>query len=195
MAVVSWPARKSVIASSRSCLSVMPAAVLVARLQQHREQVVARPRPAARRCGDEPIDDLVEPRGRGPGAAVARAVGTQSGRKIEAAERVVKACITSASASPTSGASRRDVGVEERLGDDLQRQAHHLLVQVAHLAVAPAVQQPLGVGHHGLGVGGQALAVKSGGDEPALAPPEVALARQQPVAEQEAALPQGGALT
>src|SRR3712207_8656475 len=35
-------------------------------------------------------------------------------------------------------------------------------VDVARLAIAPAVQQPLGVGDHRLGVGGDALAVEGG---------------------------------
>ena len=39
---------------------------------------------------------------------------------------------------------------------------HHLLIDVAHLAVTPFAGHPLAVGHHRFGVGGDPLAVKRG---------------------------------
>ena len=49
---------------------------------------------------------------------------------------------------------------------------------------APALHRSAGVPGHDLGVVGDVLAVEGGLDEPALALPEVALAAQQPLAQQ-----------
>ena len=76
-----------------------------------------------------------------------------------------------------------DIGAEKRLPDDLERQVHHFLIDVAHLAVTPFPGHPLAVGHHGFGVGGDPLAVKGGLDHPALAKVRLALAGEQALAE------------
>ena len=86
------------------------------------------------------------------------------------------------------GGVARDVGVEETLRDDLERDAHHVVLHVAGLAVAPALEHPLGGRHHGRGIGGDPVAVERRLRELALLPPEVALARQQAVAQAGARL-------
>jgi hypothetical protein len=73
---------------------------------------------------------------------------------------------------------------EEAPGDDAQRELHHVLVHVPHLALAPGTREPLGIPGHHLPVGRQALAVEGGLHEPALPQPGLALVGQQPVAQQ-----------
>ena len=79
---------------------------------------------------------------------------------------------------------RLDVGAEQRLADDRQRQPVHFAGDVQGLAVAPARRRPLRVRDHRVGVGGDALLVERRLREPALAPMQIAFARQQPFAEQ-----------
>ena len=76
-----------------------------------------------------------------------------------------------------------DLGVEERLGDDRQGQAHHVVVDVARLAVAPGVAEPRGVLDHDRAVALDRLALEARLRELPLPPPEVALAGQQPLAD------------
>src|SRR5579859_1803721 len=71
------------------------------------------------------------------------------------------------------------VRIEQRFGDDLQREPHHLLVNVALFAVLPLVEQPLGVLHHRRRVARDSRAVKRGLDQAPLTEPEISLARQQ----------------
>ena len=76
------------------------------------------------------------------------------------------------------------LGAEQRLGDDRQRQVHHVFVRVADLAVVPGLEHALGVlDHHG-GVALDLLALKRRLGQPALPPPEITLAGQEPLADQ-----------
>ena len=83
-----------------------------------------------------------------------------------------------------------DLGVEERLGDDLERQPHHVGLDVADLAVAPGHEHPLGVFDHHTGIGGDPVAMERRLGELALGPPELALAGQEPVAQRSPRAPQ-----
>ena len=76
-----------------------------------------------------------------------------------------------------------DVGAEERLGDDLERQVHHVLVDVAHLTVAKLRGQTRGMRDHDRRVGLDAIAMKRRLREATLAAPEVAFAREEAVAQ------------
>ena len=76
-----------------------------------------------------------------------------------------------------------DLRVEQRLGDDLQRQPHHVVLDVADLAVGPGLEHSLGVIDHEPAIGGDPLAVKRRLGELALAAPELPLAGQEPLAQ------------
>jgi hypothetical protein len=56
-------------------------------------------------------------------------------------------------------------------------------MQVARLVLLPRINHLLAIGHHDLAVFGYAIPVKSRLSQPSLAQPEVAFARQEPVAE------------
>ena len=77
-----------------------------------------------------------------------------------------------------------EVGAEERATDDREGERRHLLHHVDLVAVAPSGRVPLRLGDHLRGVGLDALAVERGLRQPPLTQVELALAREQPVAEQ-----------
>src|SRR5665213_239834 len=76
-----------------------------------------------------------------------------------------------------------NVGVEQRLRNNAEGEAHHRFMNVQRLPVAPRCEHPLGISHHDLRVGGNTRLMKSRLDEFALAAPEIAFAQQQAVAE------------
>src|SRR6185437_7408576 len=76
-----------------------------------------------------------------------------------------------------------DVGGEQRPRDDREGQPRHLLVGVQLGPVAPAGERTLRGRDHLLGVASDLAAVEERLDEPALAQVELALARQQALAE------------
>ena len=81
-----------------------------------------------------------------------------------------------------------EVRVEKRLSDDRQRQARHLRVHVDDVAVSPSLREiPRRAGHH-VRVAGDARGMERRLGHPALAPVEVALAGEQPVAQDAARL-------
>ena len=110
-------------------------ALFVAREQQHAEKVAAVPA-AATVLGDEPVDDAVE---LAPGAGEPQRRRDRNVQQ-EAPERDARE-----RERVHRGAQRprdrvrvgSDVGVEERLADDPQREAHHLADEVEHLPIAP----------------------------------------------------------
>ena len=71
------------------------------------------------------------------------------------------------------------IRVEQRLAHDLQRDAHHLLMDVAFFAGPPVFQRALRVAHHGFRIGGDARAVKRRLRQPPLPQPETVFAGQQ----------------
>src|SRR5215204_4773781 len=82
-----------------------------------------------------------------------------------------------------------DDGVDDRVeppGRYLERQARHLFVDVDSLAISLAFERALGEDGHHLSVSSYSLAVEGRLGEPSLASPELALARQEPIAEQAA---------
>ena len=78
-----------------------------------------------------------------------------------------------------------DVGREHGAGDDVEGQRHHLGGDVERLRQrAPARQRRLRCRPHGVDERGDALAVEGGRRDAALAPPELALAGEEPVAQE-----------
>ena len=168
-------------------------APLVARREQAREQIgaAARIRPG-RRVGrrallaDDLDDDRVEigarvveppthglvPRGRHEAAP-------RVDERLERAQRLFQRA---------RDARRRvaQIGAEQRLGDDLHREARHVGLDVARLAVAERRDVGGAAPRRDLDVGADLLAVQRGRDQRALAAPEVALAREEAVAEHRA---------
>ena len=93
-----------------------------------------------------------------------------------------------------NGGVAADLGAEERLSGDGQRQAHHLDEDVARLPRPPFVQDLLGGVDHDRGVGRDALAGEGRLDQAALPQPEIALAGQQALAQDQRRHPQGKVL-
>src|SRR6185437_11008810 len=79
-----------------------------------------------------------------------------------------------------------DVGIKQRFADDCQCESHHLLMDIEHVPVVPALLMPLRVVAHGLAIAEDALPVKRGLNEPALPQVEAALAGKQSVPEHAA---------
>ena len=78
-----------------------------------------------------------------------------------------------------------DLDAEQRLGDDLERDVHHLLGDVERLACRrsiPARQHRFGVTGHQRAEAGNALAVEGRLRQPPLPQPEIPVAGQQPAA-------------
>ena len=154
----------------------------VVREEKHREQVAAiLPRRAT--FGDEAVDRRVEP--------LAAATEAQRRRDGELLEQLAEG--EHAEVERFDRRSERladlvrlalDVGVEQRLADDGERVRRHLARHVERRAVAPAFRAPCGVRRHGVGVRGDARAVKGGLRQTTLAQMELVLARQEPLAEE-----------
>ena len=72
-----------------------------------------------------------------------------------------------------------EVGAEQQLGHDVQRQRHHVLVHVARLARSPAGDRLVRQLRHDAAVGAQLALVKRGLHQPALPPPQLAFADDQ----------------
>ena len=157
-------------------------ALVIARREQHREQIAVIARLGAALL-DQPMDERVH--------AAARAVQLahprnrrvleqhphRKNRAIEHAHRqlerlghVVRIAV--------------DVGIEQRAPRDRERHAHHLLVHIELLVRVPVALEPLGELRHRRAVAREPLLVKGRLDEPALAQMVLALAREQPLAQQ-----------
>jgi hypothetical protein len=89
---------------------------------------------------------------------------------------------------------RVDVGVEQRLADDRQRQAVHLGGDVERPPVDPRAPHPVRVRDHRRAVGGNPIAVEGGLHQPALPQVHRAFAGQQPFAEHPLGTLQAAAL-
>jgi hypothetical protein len=199
LAVVSWPARTSVITSSRTQRSsrarapsdrrrrrrVGRGALGVARGEEQGEQVVARRR-AARTRGEHRPDARVEARARGDeGARAGRGQALQPARHGQE-ERIPEQGEPGVEVG-THVVHRRRVRVaEQRLADDAERQRHHRLAQREHLAVAPRRRPACRVRSHDGAVAGEPVAVEGGLQHAPLPAVRVALRLQQPVADDAA---------
>ncbi len=92
--------------------------------------------------------------------------------------------MTTSSDSPTSARITAQLGVKQRLGDDRQRQVHHVFVWVLDMAIMPGFEHALGVlDHHGR-VAFDFLALKRGLRQLSLPPPERSFAGQESLADQ-----------
>ena len=163
--------------SSRSCWSDMrvPSSSWAWRSIESRSPVSAAPLVAA--LLDHAVDDRVELRDGALEAAPLRRRQPlrRKGRKSSSGSETTAS--TASIASPDVVGVLADLGAEERLGDDLERQAHHVLVDVAHLAVAPLGGEARRVVDHDVAVGRDAIAMERRLRQAPLPPPEVALAR------------------
>jgi hypothetical protein len=74
-----------------------------------------------------------------------------------------------------------NVRAEESARNDVERQTHHVYVQVSHLTRFPCCKHPVGALDHLLGVDGDAVTVERGLRQAALPTPEVAFAREEPI--------------
>src|SRR4029077_1884889 len=74
----------------------------------------------------------------------------------------------------------REVGAEQRLDDDRERQLGHLDVDRDHAAVFERIGHLPGVRRHDVAVAREPAVMEGGLDQPALLLPELPVARQQP---------------
>ena len=75
------------------------------------------------------------------------------------------------------------LGAKEGFGHNRQGQLHHIVIDLAHFAAAPASQHLLGKLHHRLGIAFDTFDVKGGLGQPSLPPPKFAITHQQPIAQ------------
>ena len=157
-------------------------ALLVHGQEEHREQVAAvTASPPA--LLDDAVDDAVEPRACALEAAALRE--RQLLQKLREREHQVAEEVHHLRERRADLVGvRLDVGVEERLADDRERESHHLFRDVERLAVAPARRSLGGELRHHARVGAYALPVEGGLGESPLAAVELALARQKPFAQE-----------
>ena len=88
-------------------------------------------------------------------------------------------------AAPISRGLPLDVGIEQRLADDGERETRHLRGHVERLTPPPAVARPFSVRRHRRRVGHDPVAVERRLRQPPLAHVILALARQQPLPEEQ----------
>ena len=156
--------------------------VIVTRFQQHRQQVAAVVAARAPLLNDA-IDGVVQHLPCLLGAPVGRQRQLFH-RRTAGQQQPVDSVQALRERLPDLRRFVFHVGVEKRLAHDGQRQPHHLLRHVDLRAVLPAVGGARGVIRHDFGVAAHALAVKRGLHQPPLAQVVVALAGQQPLAQQ-----------
>jgi hypothetical protein len=151
--------------------------------EEHREEVVLRGRVAERAAAlDEAADDLVEARGDLAHAAVGRRREPVDQRDEEV-ERVGEALHHGLDALRRPRSVSPASEPNSACDDDVRGGVHHRVVEVDALAVAPRRAEAGGVVDHDPRVARDALAVEGRLDEPTLALPEVALAGEEPLAE------------
>src|SRR5947208_14784492 len=79
-----------------------------------------------------------------------------------------------------------DVGVEESLADDGQRESHHLLMNVDHFPICPALLMALCQFHHGTAIADDSLTMERWLKEPALPQMKTVFAGQHSVTQYRA---------
>ena len=187
--MVSWPAMKSVITSSRSCLSLMRRPLSSSWACSSIDSKSPRSSPLLRRAAMTALR-MRSSRPMARSTRRFRGVGIQCGAVIRLAGPCDERAHQGFHGFARLGRVAADLGVEQRLGHDLQGQVHHVGLGVADLAVAPRLQHPLGVIDHEPAVRSDPLAVKRRLGQLALAAPELAFAGQEPLPERPLRLPQ-----
>src|SRR5262249_14483220 len=161
--------------------------LLVARMQQQGQEVVVGRRALHSPPGDDGADDAIESPQRRPRTAVAprgkgRAQKEEEGRRIQALRERL--------AEDSEGIANRlrvllELDSEERPGDDVEAETSHLVVDVDRPLVAfPALHQRTSPLDHERAEGGDATVVEGRLHETPLPQPEVALAGDEPLAEE-----------
>ena len=117
--------------SSRSCRSVIRRPLSSSWACSSIESRSPRSSPLAPALGDDLEEDRDRAGGRPPRRGGSTGVGSHRGTMIELAVLAMKLCISVSIAAPTSADVAAELGVEEGLGDDLQRQPHHVGLDVA----------------------------------------------------------------
>ena len=114
------------------------------------------------------------------------AVGTQAGRRTIVWRRPRKSSMMTSDASPTAWASSATSASKSVLATMVWVSAIiSARISMNCPSLQPASREPLQArGRHDLPVGGDALPVKRGLNEPALAQPEVALGEEQALAQE-----------
>ncbi len=174
------------MASSRTCLSVITAPSSSSWASRSIERKSPRSAPLCRRSSMS----RYTVRSRRATAASPRrlaGVGHVGGMGSRARRAFVACSIAAVSAAPISSASGSHLGAEERRAHDLQRQAHHRGGEVDGRAVPEALLYRLRPRRDHRGVVRDALVDERGRHHPTLAAVEVALAGEQPVAEERPA--------
>ncbi len=110
-------------------------ALVVAREEQQREQVTAVLARSA--LADDPVDDVVEAARRAREASVPRSREPCRHEEPEAGEAQVVEVLDLGAEPGDLLDPGRDVGVEQRPGDDPERQRRHLVVEIDGRAVRP----------------------------------------------------------
>ena len=157
------------------------APLLVLRGQQSRQQV-AGILSALAPLADDPVDDLVDPIDR---AAVSpgrwKRKSFPDSKPAHRAHEIVHDDLERFAHDARLAGK---LGVEQRLGDDRQGQAHQVVVRVADVAVVPGFEHLLGVLDHDGRVVLDLLALKRRLGQLSLPPPERPLAGQEALADQ-----------
>ena len=158
-----------------------PAAVLVAGAQEHGHEVAAVRAPVTA-LADDLVDELVEP-AHGTAVGEVRRQGHPVGDPVRPPETHRDLADHDVEGGADLLHLAGHLRPEEGLGHDPHREAHHLVVDVAHLLRPPLREHLLRLRHHHRAVGGDAVPVEGGLGEAPLPEPEVALAGQEAVAE------------
>ncbi len=160
------------------------ASILVAGLEQHGQEV-AGIAVAGAAFADQAVNERVE-------TAHDVLVVTRAGRRNKVEQEAVPFPLGGEAFHDHGGGFiqainfRRDGRIKKRFGDDLRGQVHHVGMDLAGFTRLPGGEHLAGKIDDDVGVGGDAIAMKSGLGEAALADPMLTLARQQALAKETA---------
>ena len=169
-----------------------PDALLIARKEQHREQVA--PVLARATLADDPVDNIVEAMRRSCELAVAGRRQPCRDQEAEAREAEIVEVLDPGAQAGDLRNPGGDVVVEEGSSDDAQRQRRHLVVEIEDLAVGPRVDAVLGIARHRPAVALDAFAMERRRRQPTVPQPLVALGGEEAVSEQRDEHPRPEAL-
>ncbi len=156
--MVSWPARKSVRASSRICLSDIARSFFVLCEKQHGEKVAFIFFTGAA-LGDDSVDSFVQKI-----AGFFKSANRREGEFFDPFGKWHQHHVEQDHDLRKRGADvvgfGGDVGAEQRFRDHGEREPHHLAGHVEFGAVGPFFAGVRGAFHHRRGVANQAIAMK-----------------------------------